>query len=95
MNPTVADSVGGGSGGGRKRTPKAACDPDLPRDGHADQPPDPVAPGVALPRTGMPGSPTFIAALLLATAAAPFLKGVLAGFALAGAAAAVRDVLGV
>ena len=36
-----------------------------------------------------------VATVLLTIAAAPFLKGLLAGFALAGAAAAVRDVLGV
>ena len=40
-------------------------------------------------------NPNVVAALLLAMAVAPFLKGILAGFALAGAAAAVRGVLGV
>ena len=36
-----------------------------------------------------------VAVLLWATAAAPFLNGILAGFALVGAAVVVRDVLGV
>lgn len=42
-----------------------------------------------------PMNPNVVAALLLAMAAAPFLKGILAGFALAGAAAAVRGAFGV
>ena len=38
---------------------------------------------------------TAAVALIVATAAAPFLKGLVAGLALAGAAATVSDVLGV
>ena len=56
---------------------------------------DPDAPRVDLLLTGTSLSRAVVAALLLTMAVAPFLKGLLAGFALAGAAAAVRDVLGV
>ena len=56
---------------------------------------DPGAPGVDLLLTGTPLSRAVVAALLLTMTVAPFLKGLLAGFALAGAAAAVRGVLGV
>ena len=59
-----------------------------------DRPTDPDAPRPApLPRDA-PLSRAVVGALLLTMAAAPFLKGILAGFALAGVAAAVRDVLG-
>ena len=56
--------------------------------------PEPDAAWLALLPTGT-SSRAVVATLLLTMAAAPFLKGILAGFALAGAAAAVRGVLGV
>ena len=59
-----------------------------------DRPTDPHASPLALLLTGTSLSRVVVAALLLTVVAAPFLKGILAGFALAGAAAAVRDVLG-
>ena len=59
-----------------------------------DAPMDPDAPLLALLLTGT-SSRVVVAALLLTIAAAPFLKGILAGLALAGAAAAVHEVLGV
>lgn len=55
---------------------------------------DPDPPWLALRLSDTSLSRAVVAALLLTMAAAPFLKGILAGFALAGAAAAVRDVLG-
>lgn len=56
--------------------------------------PEPDAARLALLPTGT-SSRVVVVTLLLTMAAAPFLKGILAGFALAGAAAAVRGVLGV
>lgn len=51
--------------------------------------------GLALRFADTSFSHVVVAALLLTVAGAPFLKGILAGFALAGAAAAVRNMLGV
>ena len=94
-NPTVADPVGVGRGSASKRKPKgAAGDPYAPWDARPDRSSDPNAPGLALLLTGSSLTRAVAAALLLTMAAAPFLKGILAGFALAGAAAAIRDVLG-
>lgn len=56
--------------------------------------PVPVTTRLALLPAGT-SSRVVVATLLLTMAAAPFLKGILAGFALAGAVATVRGVLGV
>ncbi|MDE0037871.1 MAG: hypothetical protein OXU77_09980 [Gammaproteobacteria bacterium] len=79
-NPTVGDDVGGGTG------PSS--------DARPDRPTDPVAGRLDLAAADTSLSGAAVAALLLTMAATPFLKGILAGFALAGAAAAVRGVLG-
>ena len=63
-------------------------------DARPDPPMDSDAPWLALRFTDTSLSRVVVAALLLTVAGAPFLKGILAGFALAGAAAAVRNVLG-
>lgn len=60
-----------------------------------DPPMDSDAPWLALRFTDTSLSNVVVAALLLTVAGAPFLKGILAGFALAGAAATVRNMLGV
>lgn len=65
-----------------------------PRARH-DPPTDSDRPRLAFLLTGTSFTRAVVAVWLLTMAAAPFLKGVLAGFALAGAAATVRDVLGV
>ena len=80
VNPTGGDAVGGGTG--RSTDPRP------------DQPSDSVAGRLDLAAADTSLSRAAVAALLLTMAATPFLKGVLAGFALAGAAAAVRGVLG-
>ena len=65
-----------------------------PRARH-DPPTDSDRPRLAFLLTGTSFTRAVVAVWLLTMAAAPFLKGVLAGFAIAGAAATVRDVLGV
>ena len=80
VNPIDADAADGGRAGA-----PGDARPDQPADSDAGQPEQLVA-GTSL-------CPAVVAALLLTTAATPFLKGILAGFALAGAAAAVRSVL--
>ena len=64
-------------------------------DARPDPPMNPDAPWLALRFTDTSLSHVVVAALLLTVAGAPFLKGILAGFALAGAAATVRNMLGV
>ena len=59
-----------------------------------DRPTGPDASRLEQLPTGTPLPRAAGAALLLTMAATPFLKGILAGFALAGAAAAVRGMLG-
>ena len=91
INPTVAGSDGAGRTGAPKRMRTAAGDP--PRGAEPDRATgldadrlDLLLAGTSIPRA-------VVAALLLTMAAAPFLKGILAGLALAGAAAALRSVL--
>ena len=77
-----------------RRPEAAAGDADASSGERPNRATDPDAPLRTLLLCGTPLAHAGAAMLLLTMAVAPFLKGILAGFALAGAAAAVRDVLG-
>ena len=94
-SPTGDDPVSTAREPAPNRRPGAAAGDACASSGERpDRATDPEAPLRALLLRGTPLAHAGAAALLLTMAAAPFLKGILAGFALAGAAAAVRDVLG-
>lgn len=65
-----------------------------PGDPQPDPTTDDDAPPLEVRLSGPSHSRAVVMTLLLTMAATPFLKGILAGFALAGAAAAVRGALG-
>lgn len=72
----------------------APGDPRASGDPQPDPTTDDDAPPLEVRLSGPSHSRAVVMTLLLTMAATPFLKGILAGFALAGAAAAVRGALG-